>query len=290
MRWGSSTTRATGRTPERTLISGGTPARLTPHVRSSATPVRPHAIIEQATPRARAVALKRWGVVPAIALVAAGAWFARSDIAATVASDPAAITQVSAIGQRLTPDQDIFDAVAAANGDLAGARRAIEALPWVAAAAVTRVSAAEVRVTLIERRPAYVWSDGAQEKYLDVEGRDLGVAPASRDDMLLLVRGAEARAALVDLDGLLSADPLLRRETIIAERIGARRWTLTLRDGTHLHLPAENAVGALARWHALPRSLKVEPGAAIDLRFANATIVRAPDDEPQDLAAAEARE
>lgn len=62
-------------------------------------------------------------------------------------------------------------------GDLAEAERRIEALPWIESASVSRDLPADVRIRVVERRPAAVVAAGVDAVLVDRAGRVLDVAP-----------------------------------------------------------------------------------------------------------------
>lgn len=87
--------------------------------------------------------------------------------------------------------------------DLAGATRAVEALPWVAEARVSRELPGRVRIRVTERRPAAVVAGpGGDAVLVDVTGRVLGPAPPPSYPPLVTVSlGTPPPAAGSDLVG-----------------------------------------------------------------------------------------
>jgi cell division protein FtsQ len=192
-----------------------------------------------------------------------------------------AITQVELTGHRFTPDGDIFDALdlghvnsmLSLDGD--EACRRIERLPWIKTAAITRVYPNKLAVTVTERKAAAVWRRGPTTYLLDATGR---VLSAVRDEPKDLPRfsGEGAATEASALLGLLSRYPAFAERMDVAERVGERRWTLHLKDGIALHLPAGGEAAALAELSDNTAFRKVLRGhdIIVDLRTPGRATVR----------------
>lgn len=230
-------------------------------------------------PRARANGPHYRWLRPALALAgivgASLAW-----AAATLDQDRIAsalgfgIDQVSLSGHRFTSDRDIFDAL-----DLSAARslasfdpeatgKRFEQLAWVKSAEISRVWPDQIHVRVTERSAFAIWEHDGTASLVDATGRVLG--PVRPDASLALPRftGAGANLAAAALWSTLDRHPALKGRVLRAERIGARRWTLVLNGGVHVHLPADGEATALARLAAEPQlATRLDgPAGVIDLR------------------------
>lgn len=192
-----------------------------------------------------------------------------------------AITQVELSGYRFTADGDIFDAIDLAHvksmlsldGD--AVCRRIERLPWIKTASITRVYPNKIAVTVTEREVAAVWQRGPATYLIDATGR---VLSATREEPRGLPRfaGEGAPAEAPDLLRLLVRYPGFAERLDVAERVGERRWTLRLKEGIALHLPADGEAAALAELSGDPAFREVLSGhdLVVDLRTPGRTTVR----------------
>lgn len=207
------------------------------------------------------------------------------------------LRQVNVTGHRMTPDTAIFDALELSGTasllrfDSAAARRRIERLPWVRTATVERIFPDEVAVAVTERTPYAVWRKPGGDILIDEEGRELGPTRpgAAAAAGLPVVTGEGAAAAAHQLLRSLSAYPQLLSRLALAERVGDRRWTLTLEPGPTVHLPADDEAGAMLRLMA-PRQggrLIDREVALIDLRIPDRIMLRR--ERPQAQSAATLR-
>lgn len=96
--------------------------------------------------------------------------------------------------------------------DLGAATARIEALPWVAAAEVTRDLPGRVDITVREREPVAVVSGGGAAVLVDVDGRVLELAPSAPGGFVQVVAAEQppAPGATIDAD-LLAAVGLAGR-------------------------------------------------------------------------------
>ncbi len=150
------------------------------------------------------------------------------------------------------------------------ARQRVEALPWVWRATVTRVLPDTVEVRVIERTPIALWLREGSASLVDGEGRELARVPASTQEKLPRISGAGAPEAAARLFAALRQQPALAARVRVSERVGERRWSLELDNGSRIHLPAEGESAALARLVKLADSaggLLSQPGRVIDLRI-----------------------
>lgn len=160
------------------------------------------------------------------------------------------------------------------------ARQRVEALPWVWRATVTRVLPDTVEVRVTERTPIALWLRDESASLVDGEGRELARVPPSTQEKLPRISGPGAPQAAARLFAALRKHPALAVRVRVSERIGKRRWSLDLDNGSRIHLPAEGETAALARLMTLADSagLLSKPGRIVDLRVGDriAVAVRSP--------------
>ena len=192
------------------------------------------------------------------------------------------IDQVSVSGHRFTPDADILDALDLANVrshaglDVRAARERIERLPWVRTATIGRELPDRLDISILERTPYAVWSVGGRDVLVDDAGRRLGPVPPGAFEHLPRIAGLGAGEEAQRLFSLLEGFPDVAARLTLAERIGERRWSLTLGGATVVHLPAaaiEQALAELVSGRPGARLLD-RPVAMIDLRAPGRVIVR----------------
>lgn len=185
------------------------------------------------------------------------------------------VDEIHVTGHRYTIDDDIFSALelgprtSLLRYNPEAARRRVEALSWVKRATVSRVLPNSVEVKISERTPVAVWLRDNGASLVDGEGRELARVPASTLQGLPRVSGAGAPDAVASLVAVLGAHPALKARVVVSERVGQRRWSLVLDNGSRVHLPAEEESAAIERLMKLAESTKLlnEPGRIVDLRI-----------------------
>lgn len=203
------------------------------------------------------------------------------------------VQQVFLAGHRMTSDRDIFDALDLTHSrsllrfDGNAARERIEDLPWIKTAAITRIFPDSINIEVTEREPMAVWHNAGRDMLIDATGRVLGAAPPSMQTGLPRVLGEEAAGAaaalLTTLDRYSSVRDRVREAVFVAKR----RWTLQLKDGPALLLPADRMAEALdlvAAKLAPVRLLDDSRYAAIDLRSPDRIILTPRPEEEQKTA------
>lgn len=189
------------------------------------------------------------------------------------------LQQVTLSGYRYTADTDIYAALdldrartlLSFDADVAKAR--IEQLPWVEAVSIERIVPNGIDVRISERVPFAVWREGQRSWLIDRSGRKLQLAPADIMPHLPRVSGTGAGSEAEALTALLAGHPAIAGKVEMAERVGGRRWTLHMANGTSVELPAEGDAQALAR---LTRLYELGLGDArrIDLRVSTRTLIQ----------------
>ncbi len=192
------------------------------------------------------------------------------------------IDEVVLTGHRQTADTDIFNALDLPRArsllslNTRGVRRRLEQLPWIAGAEITRVYPNRLEIRVKERKPFAAWQRTGGEYLIDVTGRVLTEINRSNGLDLPRVAGEGAAREARALFAALARYPAIAKKLERAERIGGRRWTLHLRNGTVLQLPADREISALAMAaenSVVERGIR-EGNAVIDLRVLGRIAVR----------------
>lgn len=184
------------------------------------------------------------------------------------------ITQVSVTGLDRALPADIYAALDAVPGrsilafDAAAAKAALEALPWVKSAVISRALPGEITIRIAERQPFAVWQNRQMLFLIDEDGRTLEPVAPSDHPELPVVAGAGAAEDARTILALLARHPELGRRVGAAVRVAGRRWTLKLRNGPDVLLAAGDPAASLTRLEALEAKHKIldRAVAAIDLR------------------------
>lgn len=192
------------------------------------------------------------------------------------------IDQVSVSGHRLTPDADIFDAIDLASVrsllslDSSAARQRIERLPWIKTATISRVFPASLKVHVTERKPAALWIRNARDYLIDETGRVLSAVRPGTHRGLPRVAGQGAESEAKALLDLVARYPIIAKRFEMAERVGARRWTLRLTNGVTVHLGADREARAFQALSSLEDLGKLISGrdVIVDLRSRSRITVR----------------
>lgn len=185
------------------------------------------------------------------------------------------IIQVSLRGHRFTPDSDILGALQLTQPmsligfDAQAAEARIAKLSWIEAARITWQLPEGLLVNVAERQPFAVWQRGERYSLIDRTGAVLASVRPDTAPGLLLIAGRGAPGLAARLHAEIAGFPEISERLGLAIRVGERRWTLRLRSGVEIHLPAVHHVEALARIVALHRQhgLLDKEIAAIDARL-----------------------
>jgi cell division protein FtsQ len=192
------------------------------------------------------------------------------------------LRQINVTGHRMTPDADIFKALELGSKvsllalETAAARERIERLPWVERATVERIFPDEVSISLVERKPFALWRKPAGDVLIDDTGRELGPPGRTETAGLPVVSGEGAGPSAPRLLRALAGYPAIASRVALAERVGDRRWTLTLDRGLRIHLPADDEAGGLLHLAAPRRGGRLidRELSLIDLRSTERIVVR----------------
>lgn len=199
-------------------------------------------------------------------------------------------------GREMTSREELMSAVDVERGapilsiDVAQARTAIEALPWVKAAKVERRLPDAVHILIEERAPYALWQQGNRYTLVDHEGKSIVDVPEA-DQSLPLIVGPDAPAHAAALFDGLKVEPELATRVRAAVRVGARRWNVYLdsfEGGISIRLPEDNIGGAWTRLAALEREHKILQRDLdfIDMRLEDRLVVKVHKDPAAEAAAA----
>ncbi|MDP9196153.1 MAG: FtsQ-type POTRA domain-containing protein [Pseudomonadota bacterium] len=229
-------------------------------------------------------------ILPAAAVLVAGCGLyflfpwkdAGNSFAASLQARGLVIRDVRVLGRNFTRISDIQDILGTKPGDpildfdTARARAALEALPWVSQATVSRHLPDTIVIHLIERTPMALWQHEKKLAVVDVEGNVLTREGLERYARLPLIVGKNAPQEAGQLFQALDQVPEIRRRVRSCIRIPDNRWDLRLDNGVTVRLPGGDFTGALRRLaeadrehHVLDRDIVV-----VDLRLPDRMIVR----------------
>jgi len=203
------------------------------------------------------------------------------DVSATLGMRLSAVTVE---GREMTSREDLLGALDLERGapilsfDVAHAREAIEALPWVRNAKVERQLPGSVHIMIEERTPYALWQQGNRYTLVDQDGTPIVEVPTA-DQSLPLIVGPDAPKHAAELFQAIQADKSLAGRVRAAVRVGGRRWNVYLdafEGGIAIRLPEDNLAAAWTRLAALERDHKILERDLdfIDLRQEDRLIVR----------------
>lgn len=160
--------------------------------------------------------------------------------------------------------------------DIVAVRAALERLPWIYSAQVTRSWPDALRVTVQEQKVLARWADGG---LVNVEGELFQPPQAVTEPGLPVLQGPPGTSAmlaehLVTLQQTLAPLSLAVAKVTMDER---RAWSLTLKDGVELVLGRSDHIARLQRFVlAYPRVLepRIATVARVDLRYTNGFAVQ----------------
>ena len=187
-------------------------------------------------------------------------------------------------GRTQTGAEDVLAALDVTRGtpilaiDVAEARAALEALPWVKAAQVERRLPNTVHVVIHEREAYALWQQGNRYTLVDREGHPIVSVPEADRSMKVIV-GADAPQHAAKLFTELDTAPELAARVRAAVRVSGRRWNIyldTFEGGIAVRLPENDLQAAWTRLAELERTSKIleRDLAFIDLRLPDRLIVR----------------
>ena len=187
-------------------------------------------------------------------------------------------------GRAMTAPDELLAALDVERGtpilsiDVAQARTAIEALPWVKSAKIERRLPGSVHILLTERTAYALWQRGGRYTLVDRDGKSIVDVPES-DPSLPLIVGPDAPAHAAALFETLSTEADLAGRVRAAVRVGDRRWNIYLdafEGGIAIRLPEGDVGAAWARLAELERDNKILERDLdfIDMRLNDRLVVR----------------
>ena len=209
---------------------------------------------------------------------------ARQSFIAMTAAAGLRLEALTVEGRSMTAPEDLLAALDVRRGspiltiDVAEARAALEALPWVKAAQVERQLPNTVHVMIHERAPYALWQRDSKYTLVDREGQPIVTVPEADPAMKLIV-GPDAPQHAAELFETLDAVPDMAARVRAAVRVGGRRWNIyldTYEHGIAIRLPEGNVAAAWERLASLEHDYKILARDLdfIDLRQPDRLIVR----------------
>ncbi len=162
--------------------------------------------------------------------------------------------------------------------DLEGTKARLEALPWVASAAVERRLPDTIHVQIVERTAVGRWKKGGRVALIDRNGAVFAAANTKDFRHLPMFTGAGAPHNATALVDMMASRPMLAQRVVRAARRGDRRWDLLLKGGIVVRLPEKHPRRAWDRlaFLALEYGLLDRGLAGIDMRLPDRLVLRPP--------------
>ena len=199
-------------------------------------------------------------------------------------------------GRTMTSRDDLLAALDVERGspilaiDVAHAKTAIEALPWVKTAKVERRLPDSVHILIEERTPYALWQRDGRYTLVDHDGKAIVDVP-NADQSLPLIVGPDAPQHAAALFDTLSTETTLAGRVRAAVRVGDRRWNIYLdsfQGGIAVRLPEGDFGAAWTRLAALEHDHKILERDLdfIDMRLEDRLVVRVHKDASAEAATA----
>jgi cell division protein FtsQ len=184
-------------------------------------------------------------------------------------ASPAAQTEILAAAA-VKPGSPILDL------NLAAVRDRVERVGWVDRARVVRLFPDTVVIAVTQRPLLAVWEHAGRTAVVANNGAVVNEVDPAHFAALPLVVGDGANLAAAGVLPLIAARPRLAAHVDALLRVDDRRWSIRLKDGGTILLPADDEAGALKRLDDLDRTAKIlDLGLArIDLRDPDMVVVR----------------
>lgn len=161
------------------------------------------------------------------------------------------LSEIAVTGQKMVSDRAIYEQLHLAGMrsiwtiDTNAARHRLETLPWIEKAALKRIFPDRLRVEIKEREPVAIWRDATRAFAVADDGRVLGAVEQSRFPRLPVVFGEKAAGDAANIIVEVRRLPELAAHVALFERVAERRWTLHLKSGRRILLPADGQAHAL---------------------------------------------
>lgn len=173
------------------------------------------------------------------------------------------IEQVDIIGNSETSQIDILQMIWMTGAqtlpalDVAEARAAIEAMPWIESARVTKVYPDRVAVDVVEKRPYALWQHGRDLTIIDRDGKAIVPYATTRFTDLPFVVGAGAARDAAELLDRIEVVPELTPRVRAYVYVAERRWDLHLDNGIVVKLPEFDPIDAAAELVRMDRDTRL---------------------------------
>lgn len=141
--------------------------------------------------------------------------------------------------------------------DVAEAREAIEAMPWIESAKVTKVYPDRVAVEVVEKRPYALWQHGRELTVIDRDGNPIVPYATTRFTDLPFVVGAGAARDAAELLDRIEVVPELTPRIRAYVYVAQRRWDLHLDNGLVVKLPEFDPIEAAAELVRMDRDTRI---------------------------------
>ena len=192
------------------------------------------------------------------------------------------IAQVDVTGDTETSEIDVLQALWMTGSqtlpslDLDAARSAIEAMPWIGSAAISKIYPDRVKIELVEKKPFALSQHGQDLAIVDRAGREIVPFAATRFTDLPFVVGAGAAASAADFVDRMELLPELKKRVRAYIRVGDRRWDIRLENGVTIRLPEGEPIEAAAEVMRLDREYRLlsRDIEAVDMRLEDRVVIR----------------
>lgn len=158
-----------------------------------------------------------------------------------------------------------------------GARKSVEALPWVETATIVKNYPNSLQVKIKERQAFAIWKNGGA--FFVIEKNGDVIAPVNDDEAfhhlpLILGDGAAKKAAEFLTE--LYSQPVMAMQVEQISRIAGKRWDLQLINGVRVMLPEDKPLEAVAFIEAMDRDSRLldRDIIAIDMRVPDRMALR----------------
>lgn len=177
--------------------------------------------------------------------------FAQQKMLAATKSAGFAVGEILVTGRKNVAQANILERLPIKPGlpifgvSIETAQKEMEMIPWIERASVSRRLPDKIIVHIEERVPAALWQYQKKISLIDAAGNVLASEGIEPWKNLPLVVGEDAPNRIVELTGMLRAEPHLAENLGSAVRIGGRRWDLHFKNGVVVRLPENNVELAL---------------------------------------------
>ncbi|WP_062113556.1 cell division protein FtsQ/DivIB [Aureimonas sp. AU40] len=171
------------------------------------------------------------------------------------------IEQVDVTGYSETSEIDILQELWATGAttlpalDVDTARKAIEAMPWIESARIEKEYPNRVRIALVEKKPFALWQRDKDLWIVDRDGKEIVPYATTRFTDLPFVVGPGAAREATDILDKMALVPELDQRIKAYVRVGDRRWDLRLDNGVVVRLPELDPIEAAAAVMRLDRDV-----------------------------------